>query len=380
MPRSRLRRTIAMAVALAAIVGGAWQRSRALERLPPDYDELVYLPSAYREAQRFEEKGLAALLSMVDELGHPPLVKVIYAVSLDAAHAPEPEWLGVRAREPLPAAARPAFDAARRVSAAAGALQLGLLATLSPLGALLLAFDPYHTKYSALAMLEGIPGLFALLAAVLFERALHSAGRRRVALALLSAAALGAAAAGKYPYGIVLGLTLGPYAAVVFRERKRVLVAWAITLLATFFALAPSFWLDPLRGILDAVGFHVDFSQSQHVAQSGFPWWAPLYFLTHPEPVISFPGAFLTGALSYLILPFAVLGLARTWRTHRVFAVWAVVGLVFLLVWSTKWPHYLLLVLPALAVCAAEAPAVLLSAARRLHRAFRQGDRSPAHP
>jgi 4-amino-4-deoxy-L-arabinose transferase-like glycosyltransferase len=81
--------------------------------------------------------------------------------------------------------------------------------------------------------------------------------------------------------------------------------------------------------------------------------------------VHSHPGVFLTGVTSYLLLPLAALGFPRAWRRHSVFAVWALVGVVFLLSWSTKWPHYLLLVLPALAVCAGEAPATLLTLLRR---------------
>ena len=373
MPRSLLGRSAAVAIALVALVGGAWQRGRAVDLLPPDYDELVYLPSAYRQIQRLEANGFGALPAMVEELGHPPLVKVLYGISVDAAHAPEPEWARIQARAPLPDPARPAFEAARWVSAAAGILQLGLLAVLSPLGALLLAFDPYHTKYTALAMLEGIPGLFALLAAVLLERALRVEGRSRVALALLSAVALGAAAAGKYPYGIVLGLTLGPFVVVAFRERRVMWAAWAGALGATFFALAPNFWIDPLRGLQEAVGFHWGFSHGEHVAESAFPWWAPLYFLTHPEPTSTHPGVFFTGATSYVILPLAALGFTRAWRTHRIFAVWALVGLAFLLTWSTKWPHYLLLVLPALAVCAGEAPGVVLAAVGRARDALGRG-------
>jgi hypothetical protein len=370
---SLLGRSAAAGIALAALVGGAWQRERAVHLLPPDYDELVYLPSAYRQLQRLEANGFRALPAMVEELGHPPLVKVIYGISVAAAHAPAPEWARVQARAPMPDAARPAFEAARRVSAMAGFLQLGVLAAVSPFGALLLAFDPYHAKYTALAMLEGIPGLFALLAAVLLERSLRFEGWRRVVLALLSAVALGAAAAGKYPYGIVLGLTLGPFAVVAFRERRVMWGAWVCALVATFFALAPNFWIDPLRGLEDAVGFHWGFSHGEDVAESAFPWWAPLYFLTHPEPTNTHPGVFFTGVTSYLILPLAALGFARTWRTHRIFAVWALVGLAFLLAWSTKWPHYLLLVLPALAVCAGEAPGVALAGVGKARSALGRG-------
>ncbi|HEX2690222.1 MAG TPA: hypothetical protein VHN14_26585 [Kofleriaceae bacterium] len=44
----------------------------------------------------------------------------------------------------------------------------------------------------------------------------------------------------------------------------------------------------------------------------------------------------------------------------------ALVGSVFLLVWSVKWPQYLLVVLTPLSICAAHAPAALVVLVRRL--------------
>src|SRR5262245_55744250 len=336
MLRPWLGRCTALGIAIAALAGGAWQRSRAAQLLPPDYDELVYLPAAIRQEQQLEARGLRALPSFVDELGHPPLVKIVYGVAIAAAHAPAPDLPTIRAREPLPAAARPAFAAARGVSAAAGVLQLGVLAAASPFAALLLAFDPYHAKYTSLAMLEGIPGLFALLAALLLERAFRPTGGIGVLLLLLSAVALGAAAAGKYAYGLVLGLTLAPFVLLGLRRRLPLVVAWVGAVVATFFALTPNLWLDPLGGIRGALGFHWGFSHGANVTETAFPWWAPLYFLTHANPVSADPGVFVGGAVELVLLPLAALGFARAWRTRRVFAAWAIVALAFLLAWPTK--------------------------------------------
>src|SRR3954468_14397445 len=41
-----------VALAVAAVAVGGWQRWRAVEQLPPDFDELIYLPAAYRYAER----------------------------------------------------------------------------------------------------------------------------------------------------------------------------------------------------------------------------------------------------------------------------------------------------------------------------------------
>jgi hypothetical protein len=64
--------------------------------------------------------------------------------------------------------------------------------------------------------------------------------------------------------------------------------------------------------------------------------------------------------LSLLALP----GVAVLWRTQRVQALWLALGLVFLLAWGTKWPHYLLLLSAPLCLAAAEGAQRVASAVR----------------
>lgn len=363
---SRARRAAAIAVASVAAIAAAWQRVHALRLLPPDHDELVYVPIGYRTLEALEAGRPGEIARMTENFEHPPMGKLACGLAVRAAGAHEPRWDALEVGKPLPPEAGPAFQAARAPSAAAGSLQVALLAAVSPLAGLLLALDPYHAKYTAQAMLEGIPGLFALLAAVLLERALRREGRRRLLLALLAAAALGAASAGKYAYGVVLAPVLAAFVIAGFPRRRAVWVAWAAALGASFLALAPNLWADPIGGVAAAVRFHVAYSFGEHVTEMGLPWWAPLYALTHAMPVAWHPGVFAGGAVVLVLPPLAAIGMVRAWRTRPVWAAWACFGVAFLLVWNTKWAQYLLLVLPALAVCAAEAPAVLASAARRL--------------
>ena len=359
-----LRRAAGVAVALAAVAGGAWQRARAVRELPPDYDELVYIPVGYRYAERIGAGRAGEIATMEENYEHPPMGKLVHAAATRVAGAPEPDWKALEVGRPLPDAARPAFRAARWPSAVAGLAQVAIVAALSPLAGLLLAFDPYHAKYTSQAMLEAVPGLLALVAALLAGRALRAEGRRRTRLALLSAAAVGAAAAGKYPYGLVLVLALSPLAVAAFPRRPGTWLALGGVLVAVFLALAPNLWPDPIGGIARAVAFHWSYSHGEHVAEVGYPWYAPLFFLTHPVPLRWHPGVFATGAVTWGILPLAAVGLPRTWRRRPVFAAWAIAGLAFLLLWRSKWPQYLLMVLPALAVCAAEAPAAIAAGAR----------------
>ena len=49
-----------------------------------------------------------------------------------------------------------------------------------------------------------------------------------------------------------------------------------------------------------------------------------------------------------------LVGLDRLWRRQRVYALWLGVALVFLLLWNTKWPHYVLILTAPLCLAAAE--------------------------
>ena len=48
----RVRRSAWLAAILVVVALGGWQRAAAVLELPPDYDELVYLPVSFRYAER----------------------------------------------------------------------------------------------------------------------------------------------------------------------------------------------------------------------------------------------------------------------------------------------------------------------------------------
>jgi len=370
-PRARVAVVVAVVVAIAT-----WQRARAVERLQPDYDEMPYLDLGYRYAERMAPGRWSEIPSVRENHEHPPMVKLAYGAAVKLTGAPEPDLDHIEVPDPMPEAARPAFRAARWTSAVPGIAQVALMAAIHPIAGLLLAVDPHHAKYTSQACLEAIPGLFFLLALILFERATRDPrGVRRAApdaaLAVIAFALLGAAAAGKYTYGGVGALALAPLAVRAFPRRPGLWAALVGASMATFLALDPYLWPDPIGRFHDSVLFHFAYSHGEHVRKIGLPWYYQVMWMFMPAAKISFAEVFPFQGVSLVLLPLAVLGAPLAARRRPVWAWTALVGSVFLLVWPVKWPHYLLVVLPSLCMLAAHAPATCVALARRARRAAR---------
>jgi len=246
--------------------------------------------------------------------------------------------------------------------------QVALLALAAPVGGLWLALDTYHVKYTSQAYIEALPGLWALLAILLFERALRrrepegllpAAPPPRLAPLLGSAALLGLATAGKYPYGLVVGLTMAPFLLARLRGRPGVLAAFAAVALGALLAADPALWPDPAGRLWSSVDFHFGYAVTDHVKRSGYPWWQPVAWLSVPYPARWHRGVFLVSWLDYALLAAAVLSARAAWRARPVWVVWGAVGLAFLLAWPTKWPQYTLLVRAPLCGCAGLGAAAL---------------------
>jgi len=372
-PRSSLRLPAILLVVVAA-AGVRWAAARSL---PPDYDEYDYIRLGHRYAERMAPGRWGEIPGVTENSEHPPLVKLAYGAALRTTGAPEPDWKAVEVGHPIPPQAWPAYRTARAVSAAAGVAQVALAAVVSPPGGLWLALDTYHAKYTAQAYLEGVAGLFALLAVLLFERSL----RRRepegllpevcapaLGPLLLSAAALALATASKYPFGLVAGLAILPFLLWRTRGRPGLRLAFAAVGLLVFLAADPFLWAHPVDRIWNSVAYHFGYAVGEHVREVGLPWWQPLFWLTRPAPAGWHPGVFPVAFLDHAILAVAALGVPATLARRPVLVAWAGVGLLFLLVWPTKWPQYTVIVRPALTLCAGIGLSALLGALTRRRR------------
>jgi hypothetical protein len=368
-------RTLHLAIVLIAVVLATWQRARAVATLPPDHDERPYLMAAFQYAERMTAGRWHEIPDVEDNREHPPLVKLAYAAAVKAAGAPEPDWSHVSTYgKPMPDDARSAFTAGRWTSAVPGIAQVGIAAAVHPVAGLLLAVEGFHTKFTSVAYLEAIAGLFFLLALLVFERGTRTRdGARRPAADLRLVAAafalLGVAAAGKYPYGAVGLIALAPLTIVAVPRRPMVWLALGGAALFCFVALDPYLWPDPFGRLAGSIGFHLAYGQSDVVVSAGLPWYQQVVWLltasgtTWPEGVV--PGGLL---VTRALLPLALLGLPIALSRRPVWAIATLVGLAFLLVWPVKWPQYLLVLLPPLAVSAAHAPAAIAAVIGRLRR------------
>jgi hypothetical protein len=316
----------AVLVCAVALLARLW----AATTLPMDYDEPITLEAAQAYGAAWAPGG-DTLRGVSVNREHPALVKAVYGLGL-AAGGPtlsRAEQLGV----------------CRAISAVFGSALVGGVAWIHPGMGFLLAIHPLHIKYSAQASLETLPGLLAALAALLWLF-----GRRKGAR-WWAWALVGAAAAGKYPYGVLGLVFVGSEVGEAIRTRTVPRQLWAgpVIMMGVFLLANPSCWGDPLGELWRSVSFHPAYAAGlQESGLSKPPWTvfsnlaAPLAWRWHPaQPWLP---------VEPMGVIFGLWGFARGWKLPQVrfIAIWGICGLGVLLAWPTRWPHHVMLVLPAL--------------------------------
>ncbi|MDA8237784.1 MAG: sugar ABC transporter permease [Chloroflexi bacterium] len=355
-PGTWIRLSAAIVVAMLALGARLW----AVERLPVDFDEDDYLRAGQQYATGIRQGDWGVLLRENYRPEHPPLNKIVYGLAL----APLPAAAEIPDR---PTDARPAADlpepqltVARTTGAVLGMLEAFFLALLSPFAGLFLAVHTWTVKYQSQVMLEAVASACSLLAALLYVRAGRPGVRRRAWLAGAAAFA-GLAIAGKYQYGIVavaIALHWLWEARPLGRWRSGRAVAgwvapvlgWGVLVGLAFLAGDPYLWPDPVGRLVASITFHGGYATSEAVAQTGWPAWQPIVWLFGSVPFHE-PGTFVVAA-DLLVTAFAIVGLRRLWQRQRVFALWLLLSLAFLLAWPTKWPQYIVMISAPLALAA----------------------------
>jgi len=168
----------------------------------------------------------------------------------------------------------------------------------------------------------------------------------------LSAIALGAAAAGKYSYIPVTVVVLAYLLLFEKKTRWYWLLVYTSVAMVVFFVLDVSLWRDPFERLYQSLTFHMQYSQGEHVQQSGYPWYQPFTWIFTSSPAQWHPQVFFYFGFDGLISLLALPGIRREWKARRWLVVWLAAGALFLLAWPTKWPQYALTVTPPLCIMA----------------------------
>jgi ABC-type sugar transport system permease subunit len=371
--RPRRPSPVGLARGLAAIVVvliALSVRFQAVDRLPIDFDEDDYLRAGQIYANGLREGDPGVLLRENYRPEHPPLTKLVTGLALlrleSVPEIPDRPTMA----DPAESLPEPHLTVARTVQAIEGAVGVAALAIVSPLAGFYLAIHTWTIKYTSQVMLEALPAALSMIAVLAYLRSRRGAvplsppagkSRRRLAWLGLSAVAFGLACASKYPYGIV-GLAIladwawstrprvprsWPTAAVGW---ARPIALWVLAAVVVFVLANPYLWPDPIGRLGSSLTYHLGYAGSDAVTETGWPSWQALVWLFGSVPFHE-PGTFVV-SLDVVITALAVVGFRRLWVHQRVLAVWFVLAGVFLLVWPTKWPQYLLLISTPLAAAA----------------------------
>ncbi len=352
---------IAARVGIVVAVGvlALWVRLGTIDRLPIDFDEDDYLRAGQLYAEGFQAGDPSVLLRENYRPEHPPLTKILTGLALTPLE-PAP-LVPDRPTDAAPAESlpEPHFQVARGLQAAFGAAAALLLALVSPLAGIVLGVHTWTVKYSSQVMLEAVPALLSLVAVLAAGRAMRS--DRPIPWWVLSAAGFGLACAAKYMYGVaglaIIAVWLWSSRPQHWRDGRGLLrwvapkAGWLAVGFGFFLLGDPYLWPDPVGRLGDSLAFHLGYAGSEAVTRTGWPAWQPLAWLFGSVPFHP-PGTFVV-ALDLFVTVFALLGLGRLWRDHRLMAVWLGLALAFLVVWPTKWPQYLLLLSIPLSLAAA---------------------------
>jgi MFS family permease len=355
-------------------------RLYAAQKLDVDSDEPVYLADAVSYARDIRLGDLKMLAWSETTYEHPALYKILYGmVLLTRQPIDRLSDKDLPRRAPIAStAAAPWIAVARNLSVFWGTLAVLALTLLNPLAGLFMGIDTLSVKYTSEVYLEALPLLGSLLCALAYGKWFTQISRapagspNSLLWLLLSAVFLGITAASKYVYGIVALAILLHFSIALARKQVPArlagyMVGWVILSLLLFFVFDPYLWPHPLGRLMKSIAFHESFQESLLVQQFHYPFWQPLLWLSVFSTFHDLrpAQAFLLN-IDTLIFVLALIGLPALFRKTPLFFYWLVIGLAFLLVWTTKWPQYTLIIMAPFSLSAAYGAAALWDFARRL--------------
>ena len=378
-------RIIAVLITFFIIGGIAFGfREYAKRHIMVDFDEPKYINLALRYTNAMRAGDYSQFRTITFNSEHPFLAKLVYATALlPTTPIDQIRKKDLDALKPVTVDGRAYVYAARSSSVIIGAITAGLLALLNPFAGLLLAIQTSAIHYTSVVYYEALPALMSTCAVLCYMmwRKKYEADkapilRGKVDLWLLaSAVCFGWAVASKYTYGLA-GIAIGiDYALLHIKHWRKWIPAiirigfWGALAVVVFYYSDPMIWDSPRERIMLSLHFHYDYSQSDSVTRYGYPWWQPLAWLVKQH--WRYDPAFLFNGDAF-ILGLSALGLPLTFKKYRVMAIWLVMTLAFLLIWDTKWPQYIMMLVTPLCLSAGLALQEIVNFIKR--RLFKKPD------
>jgi hypothetical protein len=336
---------------------------------PIEYDEPIYVTIAAKYNLAMRQGDWKQIIESTDNIDSPPLHKVVYAIGLMLGRS-VPKTGSMHSGMDLKSVGYwPKLLILRLIAVLLGTATVYLISRINPLAGLFLAINTYAIKYTSVIYLEALPlltSLAAIMAALKSLKAYQNSTtnwKKWGGWLALSSLFMGMTAASKYIYCLVGIVILISTLIQGWKHRVSSLLGlamWGLLTLAFFFLLDPVLWHSPLSQLTKSVIFNFDYNASQYVREIGYPFWQPIKWLmiSIPQqrnvPIAFFnnPGDYFISADS-LIFVLALVGLPALFQRNKPMFIWLIVGLAFLLLWDTKWPQYILVVLVPFCVSAA---------------------------
>jgi len=362
-------------------------RTHAAKNLYIDYDEPVYLQAAIEYTNYIRNNDYTWLAWSDTNYEHPPFYKILYGVIL-LSRPPIPQINDSDIIIGTPIANAQAVDygmTGRWTSVILSIIAVTITAMVNPLAGLFLATNTASVKFSSLVYLESLPLLTSLLSVICYISFFNCYSKSKAnvkkagAWLVLSSVFLGITAASKYIYCVV-GIAIIIHAIFAVLTKKlpnsilKWIVGWGVISVIVFFIADPYLWPNPFDRFMDSILFHANYPKSSAVANYDYPWYQPVLWLFRPfEYYDPRPTTAFLINIDTLIFVFAVIGLHRTAHTQSVIFIWLMMGLIILLLWGTKWPQYVLILMVPYCSTAAMGVITMFEGAKRIiNRSCRQ--------
>lgn len=355
-------RTFLYFLAVALVVAIAFGlRTHAANTLAIDYDEDDYLRAGQEFAHLIRTADWRGFLDTNYRPEHPPLAKIMIGLSILSAPEKPLTPDAATSAEPNKYLPRDLVRPARELNAIFGTLTVVLLALINPLAGFFLAIHTFTIKYDSQIMLEAFPALTSFLMALAYLK--WKKGSKKIVNGWLglSALFLGLTAASKYLYCVVgIAVLVDWYLDSRQNESPKVILRnaliWGLLAFGVFFALDPYLWPDPIGRLKETVFYHAGYaSGAAEVQNAAFPAWQPFYWLFYSP--YWWQGGVFPFPFDLFITIFALAGLKRLWKRERLYVLWLGIAFLFLLLWPTKWPQYIVILTVPLSMAAAEGAA-----------------------